>query len=124
MPFYERIDADKEKLQELLNEYVKPCNISKLNIKVENNYLISEMDINNNHLEFHMEYNKYNQQYSHIEFYVNNKHRSPFIVGAQTYTLEECVSQLTDLIQKIHYNNSKTDITSLATPTRGNIPYL
>ncbi|MBQ7537262.1 MAG: hypothetical protein IJT14_04050 [Rickettsiales bacterium] len=123
MLLHEKIDAGKDYLQQLLNDYVQPYNISKLDVRIDNNNLIAEMDIKNNHLKFSMEYNQYNQQYSHVGFYMNNKYSCPSIIGAQTYTIDECASQLTDLIQQIYYNNGKPNIVSLATPTRGNIHY-
>ena len=123
MPWHEKIDTDKYKLQELLSEYVEPYNISKLNVKIDNNRVITEMSVKNNHFRFTMDYNQYNQQYSHVEFFMNNKYFCPSIIGLQTYTIDECASQLTDLIQQIYYNNGKPSIVSLATPTRGNIHY-
>ena len=97
---HKKIDADKDYLQQLLNDYVQPYNISKLDVRIDNNNLIAEMDIKNNHLKFSMEYNQYNQQYSHVGFYMNNKYSCPSIIGAQTYTIERRGARLLDEVER------------------------
>ena len=123
MPAPKKIDADRENLEKLLSSYVQPYNISNLDVSVGNNRLVAQMNINNKHLKFIMDYNQYNQQYIHIGFYINNKYFNLSVIGAETYTLDDCASQLTDLIRKIHHNNNLQGMLSLETPTNGGIFY-
>ena len=128
MPAPKKIDADREKLEKILSSYVQPYNISNLKVHVVDDSvfpvfpsrLVAEMDINNQHLECTM--SQYKKQYSFVGFSINNKYFNPLIGGKQ-YTIDDGVSLLTNMIQKIHNNDSPQGIFSLETPTKGDILY-